>query len=73
MEKVDHPDHYGGRDNPYEVIKVIDAWGLCFRLGNVVKYVARAGKKDPLKTVEDLQKAKKYIEMKIKQIEDAGS
>lgn len=42
---VDHPPHYGGADSPYEVIKVILAWGLGFCLGNVVKYVARAGKK----------------------------
>ncbi|NCX94492.1 MAG: DUF3310 domain-containing protein [Gammaproteobacteria bacterium] len=58
--KVDHPPHYGGADNPYEAIKVIDAWGLDFSLGNAVKYISRAGKKtsDP---VEDLEKAKWYI------------
>lgn len=57
------PDYYN-QDNPYEVIKVIRAWGLDFELGNAVKYIARAGKKDPNKEIEDLEKAKTYIEMK---------
>jgi hypothetical protein len=34
-EHVNHPTHYGGEDNPYEAIKVIDAWDLGFSLGNV--------------------------------------
>ena len=37
--------HYGDKADPYEAIKVIRAWGLNFSLGNVLKYVARAGKK----------------------------
>ena len=45
-EQVNHPQHYGGEDNPYEAIKVIDAWELGFSLGNTVKYISRAGKKD---------------------------
>ena len=56
-ETVDHPAHYGGADDPYEVIKVIEAWDLNFNFGSVLKYVARAGKKDPAKEVEDLEKA----------------
>ena len=49
QEAVDHPAHYGGENNPYEAIKVIEAWGLDedFYLGNAVKYIARAGKKAP--------------------------
>ena len=35
---------HGGEDNPYEAIKVIEAWGLDFCLGNAVKYISRAGK-----------------------------
>jgi hypothetical protein len=63
------PSHYKHGDT-YEVIKVLEAWGLdeCFYLGNVVKYVARAGKKDPEKEIEDLEKAKVYLEMKIKKL-----
>lgn len=58
---VDHPDHYGG-DTTYETIKVIDAWGLDFCLGNAVKYISRAGKKDKDKKDEDLKKAIWYLQ-----------
>lgn len=56
-EQVNHPNHYGGQDNPYEAIKVIEAWGLDFHLGNTVKYIARSGKKDHNKIIQDLEKA----------------
>lgn len=49
-DNVNHPSHYGGEDNPYEAIKVIEAWNLGFCLGNAVKYISRAGKKDKSKT-----------------------
>ena len=62
-EKVNHPTHYGGADNPYEAIKVIEAWDLGFNLGNTVKYISRAGKKDDI--VQDLEKAKFYLEREI--------
>ena len=39
---VNHPNHYGGKDNPYEAIKVIENWKLNFNLGNAIKYLARA-------------------------------
>ena len=61
---VDHPIHYGGEDNPYETIKVIEAWGLGFHLGNAVKYLSRAGKKAS-NPIEDLEKAKWYIDREI--------
>ena len=57
---VNHPNHYGGADNPYEAIKVIDAWGLGFSLGNAVKYISRAGKKGD-NAYEDIQKAAWYL------------
>ena len=67
-EAVNHPNHYGGADNPYEVIKVLAAWELedDAILWNVIKYVARAGKKDPAKRVEDLEKARFYLDYRIK-------
>lgn len=70
-EMVKHPTHYGGEYNTYEVIKVCEAWGLenDAYLFNVVKYVARAGKKDPEKELEDLKKALFYLERKIKKLE----
>ena len=69
-EQVNHPEHYGGEDNTYEAIKVIDAWGLGFSLGNTVKYISRAGKKDPEKEIEDLKKAKFYLDRHIKTLEN---
>lgn len=68
-ESVNHPTHYGGEDNTYEAIKVIESWGLDFCLGNVVKYISRAGKKDPAKELEDLKKALWYLDRRIKQIQ----
>ena len=68
-EQVDHPEHYGGAENVYEAIKVIDAWDLGFSLGNTVKYISRAGKKDHTKEIEDLKKALFYLEHHIKTLE----
>jgi hypothetical protein len=70
-EMVNNPQHYGGVDNPYEVIKVCEAWGLDndAYLFNVVKYVARAGKKCVTKELEDLKKAAFYLDRKIKNLE----
>lgn len=61
MEVVNNPKHYGG-DTTYEAIKVIEAWELNFHLGNVIKYISRAGKKDLTKTKEDLLKAQWYLD-----------
>ena len=65
---VDHPAHYGGAENPYEAIKVIEAWGLGFCLGNTVKYISRAEKKGA--AVEDLRKAAWYLQREIKSREN---
>ena len=65
-DPVNHPAHYGGGGNPYEVIKVIRAWDLNFSLGNTVKYIGRAGKKDPTKLLEDLKKARFYLNEEIR-------
>lgn len=64
VDMVNHPPHYGGEDNPYEAIKVIEAWDLNFNLGNAVKYISRVGRKnnDP---VEDLRKAVWYLNREI--------
>ena len=66
QSKIDHPKHYGG-DEVYETIKVIEAWGLGFHLGNAVKYISRAGKKDD--RLQDLLKARWYIEREIARME----
>lgn len=69
-ESVNHPQHYGG-DTIYEVIKVLEAWGLDFDfdLGNAVKYIARAGKKSKTKAIEDLKKAAWYLNRRIERLE----
>lgn len=72
IEAVNHPSHYGG-DTTYETVKVIAAWGLGFLLGNAVKYISRAGKKDPTKLVEDLEKARWYLDKAIERAKAGAS
>jgi hypothetical protein len=67
-EMVDHPNHYGGEDNPYEAIKVIEDWDLGFNLGNAVKYIARADKKG--NKLQDLEKSSWYINREIKKLKN---
>jgi hypothetical protein len=70
-EMVNHPEHYGGKENIYEVVKVCEAWGLDkdAYIFNVVKYVARAGKKDTDKELQDMKKALWYLNRKIERLE----
>ena len=63
---VEHPAHYN--TGKIEVWDAIDEWGLGFGLGNVVKYVARAGHKGS--ALEDIKKAQTYLEREIKKLED---
>ena len=58
---VNHPSHYQGKQ--FEVIDVIEDFDLNFKLGNAVKYILRAGKKD--NSQEDLKKAHWYLEREI--------
>ena len=62
MGGIDHPSHYRS-DTGFEAIDVIEAWGLGFNLGNVVKYIARAGHKGD--AAEDLEKARWYLSREI--------
>lgn len=66
-EMVNHPEHYGGEGNPYEVVKIAEGTGLDkdAYLFNVLKYIVRAGKKDPNKEIEDLKKAQFYLQRRI--------
>ena len=68
-EYVNHPQHYGGESNTYEVIKVIEALEMDFHLGNTFKYIGRAGKKGTDKEIQDLKKALWYLERKIQLLE----
>ena len=64
---VNQPSHYV--DGNIEVIDFIEDKKLGFCLGNAIKYISRAGKKDPNKEVEDLKKANWYINRRIKELE----
>ena len=68
-EIVDHPKHYGGKEAKHEAISVIEEWGLGFHLGNVVKYISRAGRKPDQSMVDDLKKAKWYLERFIEKVD----
>ena len=64
-EQVNHPSHYA-EGRKYEPIDVIQDWKLDFCLGNTVKYISRVGRK--VNSIEDLEKAKFYLEYKIKEM-----
>lgn len=64
MSNVNHPSHYR-KDSGFEAIDVIIAWCLNFNLGNALKYISRAGLKDPKRTIEDLEKAVFYLNYEI--------
>lgn len=66
-DAVNHPSHY--TDGKIEVIDFIEDKNLDFCLGNAVKYISRAGKKDPEKEIEDLKKAVWYINRRIQELE----
>lgn len=66
-DPVSHPSHYTfGR---IEVIDAINEWQLDFDRGNAIKYIVRAGRKDPTKTTEDIRKAIFYLEDYVKRLE----
>ena len=65
-DSVNHPKHY--TDGKIEVIDYIEDKKLGFCLGNAIKYISRAGKKDKAKEIEDLKKAIWYINRRILEI-----
>lgn len=68
-DNVSHPPHYAeGWSNGAEVIDLTEHLSFC--AGNVVKYVCRAGRKDPSKHVEDLEKARWYLDREIERLKD---
>jgi hypothetical protein len=66
-EQVDHPKHYN--TGKFEVIDVIEDWQLDFHIGNVVKYVSRAGRKSDDTEIQDLKKALWYLKRRIEILE----
>ena len=74
LERVNHPAHYGGADNPYETIKVLEAWltpeeleGFC--KGNAIKYLSRAGKHPDEVKLQSLKKSRWYQDYMIQSLE----
>ena len=65
-DRINHPPHYTA--TTIEPIVVIEAWGLGFNLGNVVKYIARAEHKAAL--LDDLKKAAWYLDREINRRSD---
>ena len=65
-DPVNRPSHY--TDGKIEGIEFIEDKKLGFCLGNSVKYIARAGKKDPSKHIEDLEKARWYLDREIEKL-----
>ena len=70
-DNVNHPDHYN--HGKIEVIDFIEDKELGFHLGNAVKYISRAGRKDANKTIEDLRKATWYLNRQIERLERGGN
>lgn len=68
VDEVNRPKHY--TDSKIEVIDYIEDKKFGFCLGNVIKYVSRAGKKNKDKEIEDLRKAKWYLERRIKELSE---
>lgn len=69
-DMVNHPSHY--TDGKIEVIEYIEDKKLGYCLGNAIKYISRAGKKDKSKEIEDLKKAVWYINRRIKELQEEG-
>ena len=65
-DMINHPSHY--TDGKIEVIEFIEDKNLNYHKGNAIKYICRAGKKDPQKEIEDLQKAIWYINREIRNL-----
>ena len=68
MNQKIKPDYY--RNGNFDVIDVTNKFKMNFNLGNVLKYIVRAGNKNPEKHLEDLSKAKEYLEREIEYIKE---
>ena len=65
-EKINHPSYY---NKGIEAIDYIETWEMNFNIGNVIKYVTRAGYKNSETQIEDLSKAMWYLDREIKNLE----
>jgi len=72
-EKVDRPAHYNGKNGVITVIDIIEDYELGFSLGNVIKYGLRAGRKPGEDGLDDLKKARWYLDREIQRIQQDKS
>jgi hypothetical protein len=63
VETVNHPPHYNKHPSGVECIEIVQHFN--FNRGNTIKYVWRAGEKSPEKEIEDLEKARWYLDKEI--------
>jgi hypothetical protein len=66
-DPVNHPRHYNSHPSGVQCIEIVEHMSLC--LGSAVQYIWRAGQKDPAKEIEDLKKARWYLDREISRLE----
>lgn len=71
MSDKTKPNYYKNDLNTLDVIDIVKILNLNFNLGNVLKYITRAGKKDNV--IQDLQKAREYIDREIIHLKTIGN
>lgn len=70
IKKKKYTGYYSSKDGSMDAQIVIDKFDLNFCRGNIFKYIVRAGRKDPTKEIEDLQKAREYVDFEIRRIKN---
>lgn len=68
-DTVNHPTHYNAHPSGVECIDVVEH--MTFNVGNAIKYCWRAGLKDSSPQLEDLKKARWYLDREIARLEKA--
>lgn len=69
-DPVNHPEHYTNHPSGIECITITEHFGFC--IGNAIKYLWRAGLKNEAKKIEDLKKARWYIDREIQRLSEHG-
>lgn len=70
-DPVNHPSHYNAHPSGVEAITITE-W-MTFNVGNTIKYLWRAGLKDSSPTLQDLRKARWYLDREIQRLEKLGA
>ena len=70
--KAIQPDYYRNNDDSFDVIDVANKFNMNFNLGNVLKYITRAGYKNPDTNIQDLEKAQEYLKREIEHLKSEG-